>query len=99
MLQLRGRVRNRYAPVRRNQFVARENFRLEQALLRLEIIEVEPAVVAHPGGINVVVFARRLPVNYILARADERVAAGRAAGAKAFRFLQEPDAHLEAEIG
>src|SRR5205814_6526039 len=31
--------------------------------------------------------------------ADYGVAAGRTTGAEAFRFLQKPDAHLEAEIG
>ena len=63
-----------------------------------EIIEIEPAVVAHPAGIDGVVFARRLAVDHIFARADDGVATGRATGAEAFGFLQKPDAHLETEI-
>ena len=46
-----------------------------------------------------VVLARRLAINHILARADDRVATGRATRADAFRFLQKPDAHLETKIG
>ena len=46
-----------------------------------------------------IVLARRLPVNDVFARADDRVATGRATGADAFCFLQKPDAHLEPEIG
>src|SRR5262249_2947743 len=45
-----------------------------------------------------VVIARGLPVDHVLARANDRVAARRATGADAFGFLQKPDAHLEAEI-
>ena len=99
MFQLRGRMRNRRAPISRDEFVARKNFRLEKPLLRLEVIKVQPAVVAHPGGIHGVVLARRLAIDHIFASADDRVATRRAARAKAFRFLQEPDAHLESEVG
>ena len=63
-----------------------------------EIFVIEPAVVAHPGGVDGIVLARCLAINDVLAGADDRVAAGRATGADALRFLQKPDAHLEAEI-
>ena len=46
-----------------------------------------------------VVLARGLPIDYVLSRADDSVAACRTTGADAFGFLQEPDAHLKAEIG
>src|SRR6266550_865732 len=46
-----------------------------------------------------VVLARGLPVDHVLSRADDAVTACRTTGADAFGFLQEPDAHLEAEIG
>src|SRR5256714_6737900 len=46
-----------------------------------------------------IVFARRLPVNDVLARADEGVATGGATGADAFGLLQKPNPHLETEIG
>src|SRR5205807_4743498 len=58
-----------------------------------------PSVVAHPTGIDGIVLPRRLAINHVFARADDRVAAGRATGAETFRLLQKPDAHLEAEIG
>src|SRR4029077_12785623 len=38
-------------------------------------------------------------INHVFARADDGVATRRAAGAKAFRFLQKPDPHLEPEVG
>src|SRR5262249_17757183 len=43
--------------------------------------------------------ARSLPINDVFAGADNRVATGRAAGADAFGFFQEPNTHLESEIG
>ena len=80
------------------QLVFLAHHRLEQPAIALQVIEIEPAVVAHPAGIDGVVFARRLAINHVFARADDGVAAGRATRAKAFRFLQKPDAHFEAEI-
>ena len=75
-----------------------KDLRLEQTVLGFEVIEIQPAVIAHPAGIDRVVLARRLPINHILARADDGVAAGRATGADAFGFLQKPDPHLETKI-
>ena len=46
-----------------------------------------------------IVFAGRLPVDHVLATADDSVATGSATRADTFRFLQEPDAHLETKIG
>src|SRR2546423_9707860 len=99
MFQLRGGVRDRGVPVSRDQFVAGKNFGLKQTLFRLQVIEIQAAVVAHPTRIHSVVLARGLAINDIFARPDQRVATGGAARAKTFRFLQEPDAHLETEIG
>ena len=82
-----------------DEFVAGKNLRLEQPFVRLEVFEIQPPVIAHPGGIDGVVFARGLAINHVFARADDGVAAGGATRAETLRFLQEPDAHLEAEIG
>src|SRR5205807_5369043 len=71
----------------------------EQTIFGFEILEVESAVITHPTGVDVVIFSRRLPVNDILARSDDGVAASRATGADALGFFQKPDAHLETEIG
>jgi hypothetical protein len=46
----------------------------------------------------VIVFPRCLSVNDVFARADDGVATRRATRADAFRFFQEPDAHLETKI-
>ena|SRR5215469_13632825 len=46
-----------------------------------------------------IVLARGLPVDHVLSRTDDGVAARRATGADAFGFLQEPDAHLETKVG
>ena len=91
-------MRDRRVPIAWNQLVARKNFRLEQALLRLQVIEVQPAVIAHPIGIHGIVLAWGLAIDDVFARADHRVATSRATCAEAFRFLQEPDPHLETEI-
>ncbi|KAF5408111.1 MAG: hypothetical protein Udaeo2_17070 [Candidatus Udaeobacter sp.] len=76
-----------------------KDLRFEQTVLGFEIFEVESSVIAHPAAVHVIVLAWSLPVDHVLARADNTVAARRATGADAFRFLQEPDAHLEAKIG
>ncbi len=64
----------------------------------MDIVEPEPALVADPERVDRLVLARGLAVDRLLAAADERVATRGTAGAKAFRFLEEPDAHLKAEI-
>src|SRR6516162_2922874 len=46
-----------------------------------------------------IVFARRLPINDVFARSDDRVASSRATRADTFRLLQKPNTHLESEIG
>src|ERR1051325_5660606 len=99
MSQLQSDAFDGRVPFRGNEPIADQNTRLEQPVFRGDVIEVEPPVVAHPARVHVIVLARGLPVNHILARADDRVATGRAAGADTFRFLQEPDPHLETEIG
>src|SRR2546423_5020922 len=99
MFQLRGRMRDRGVPVSRDQSVAGKNFGLKQTLLRLQVIKIQAAVVAHPARIHGVVLARGLAVNDVFARADQRVATSGATRAKTFCLLQKPDAHLETEIG
>src|SRR5207245_829146 len=96
--QLQGGLGNRGLPVNRGQFLSGRDPRLEQSFFRFEITKIEPAVIAHPTRVDRIVLARRLAVDDILARADERVATGRATGADTFCFLQKPDAHLESEV-
>jgi len=47
----------------------------------------------------VIVLARRLAIDDVLASSDDCVAPRRATCADALRFFQEPDQHFEAEIG
>ena len=61
-------------------------------------MEIQPAVIAHPDGVDGVVFARRLAIHLVFARTDDGVAARRATCADALGFLEEPDAHLETKI-
>ena len=65
----------------------------------MQIIEIESAIIAHPAGVDRVILARRLPIDDIFACANDCVAAGRAACADTFGFLQKPDAHLKTKIG
>ena len=71
---------------------------LGQTIVTADPLVVEPACVAHPIAVDRIVPTRLVAVHPVFARADDRVAAGAAAGAKALGFLQEPDAHLEPEI-
>ena len=82
-----------------DQFSFRTDLRLEQPTLGLQIIEVQPTVIAHPTGVDRVVLTRRLAVDHIFPRADDGVAAGCAAGADALGFFQEPNAHFKTKIG
>src|SRR5882757_6209381 len=86
-------------PIGRDQSSFRTNLRLQQAPVGFEIFVIEPAIIAHPAGVNAIVLARRLTIDGVLASSDECIAPGRAACADALRFFQEPDPHLEAEIG
>ena len=91
-------LRDRALPITRRKFVSDADTRLQQTIVRFQIMKIEPAVVAHPNGIDRVVLARRLPINHIFARADDCVAAGRATRADTFGFLQKPDPHPETEV-
>src|SRR6478672_12220565 len=86
-------------PIGRDQSSLRPNLRLQQAAVGFEIFVIEPAVIAHPTGVNVIVLARRLAIDDVLASSDDCVAPSRAAGADALCFFQEPDSHFEAKIG
>ena len=80
------------------QLAVLAELRLHKAVFAVEITVVQASVVAHPIGIDRIVLPRGLADDFVLASADDRVAAGAAGGADAFSFVQEPDAHLEAEI-
>src|SRR5438552_4823451 len=75
------------------------NLRLKQTTVGFEIFVIEPAIVAHPTGVNVIVLARRLSINNVFSSSDDCVAPGRATCADALRFFQEPDTHFETEVG
>ena len=61
-------------------------------------MEVQTAVVAHPGGIHRIIFSGCLPENFVLPSADDRVATGPAARTDALGFFEEPDSHFESKI-
>src|SRR5262245_32497178 len=90
---------NRSWPIGRDQSSLRTNLRLQQAVLGFEIFVIKPAVIAHPTGVNVIVLARRLAIDDVLASSDDCIAPRRATCADALRLFQEPDAHFKAEIG
>ncbi len=64
----------------------------------IDIVKFQAAVVTHPVRINRVIFPGRLPVNFILPRADDRIATGPAARTDAFGFFEKPDSHFESKI-
>ena len=69
-----------------------------QPVLASNPLVIQPAVIAHPAGVDRVVLARLVAIDLLLPRPDDDVAARRAARAQALGFLEEPDAHLETEI-
>src|SRR6476661_6017700 len=90
---------NRSWPIGRDQSFPRTNLRLQQAAVRFEIFVIEPSIIAHPTGVNVIVLTRRLAIDDVLAGSDECIASRRATCANALRFFQEPDPHFETEVG
>src|SRR3954462_1671559 len=86
-------------PVGWDQPSLRANLGLQQAALRFQILVIEPAIIAHPTGVNVIVLAGRLTIDDVFPSSDDRVAPGRATCADALGFFQEPDPHFETEIG
>src|ERR1700757_4402489 len=86
-------------PISRDQSSLRTNLRLQQAVVSFEIFVIKSAIIAHPTAVNVIVLARCLAIDHVLASPDDRIAPGRATCADALRLFQEPDSHLEAKIG
>src|SRR6476620_10172874 len=86
-------------PVGWDQPSLRANLRLQQTVVRFEILVIQAAIVAHPTRVNVIVLAGRLTIDDVFASSDDRIAPGRATCADALRFFQEPDPHLETKIG
>src|SRR5262245_50006564 len=99
MSQLSSRVRDGSIPVRWDQFFAKENLGLKETSARLEVVKIEASVIAHPTGINGIVFAWCLAINNVFAGPNDRVAPRRATGTETLRLLEEPDTHLESKIG
>ena len=54
-------------PIRRDEPSFGTNLRLEQAAFGFEIFVIEPAVIAHPTGVNVIVLAWGLAIDHVLA--------------------------------
>ena len=73
--------------------------RIRHAVRGVDGLEKFAAGVGHPRVVHGVVLARRDAVDLTFARPDGRVRAGGGFGVDARRLLQEPDAHLEAEVG
>jgi len=86
----------RTRPFCRDLLAADERF--FEAVVAVEVVKIEPVAVRHPARIDEVIFARGDPVDDVLAARDEDVRAGAACDIDALGFLEEPDAHLEAEI-
>ena len=59
---------------------------------------IQATRIAHPRGVDRVVVARRVAVNFFFARTDQNIAARRATRADTLGFLEEPGAHLETKI-
>ena len=73
--------------------------RVRHAVRRVDGLEKFAARVGHPRVVHGVVLARSDAVDFTFAGPDGRVRAGGGFGVDARRLLQEPDAHLEAEVG
>src|SRR3954468_18548252 len=86
-------------PVGCDQPSLRTNLRLQQAGVRFQILVIQAAIIAHPTRVNVIVLAGRLTIDDVFASSDDCVASRRATCADALGFFQEPDPHLETEIG
>src|SRR5207248_4051983 len=95
---LERRLRDRCRPIYGDEFSFETNLRLQQTVFGFKIFEVESAVIAHPCGIDVIVLARCLPIDHVLAGPDDRVTPGGTARADTFCFFQKPDAHFESKI-
>src|SRR6476469_3973492 len=89
---------NRSRPIGWDQSSLRTNLRLQQTAVSFEIFVIEPAIIAHPTRVNVIVLARRLAIDDVLPSSDDCIAPCCAARADALRFFQEPDPHFETEI-
>ena len=81
-----------------DEFLTLPNLGGLKAIGGIYMVEIQPAVVAHPGGIHRIVFSGRLPENFVLPSANDGVAPGRATGTNALGFLEEPDTHFESKI-
>ena len=72
--------------------------RVRHAVRGVDGLEKFAARVGHPRVVHGVVLARRDAVDLTFAGPDGRVRTGGGFGVDARRLLQEPDAHLEAEV-
>ena len=72
--------------------------RLKPATFAYLLVE-DAAAVGHPGVVDSVILAGGDPVNHALPRPDRRVHPRARLGVDAAGLLQEPDAHLEPEVG
>src|SRR5205085_2425141 len=81
------------------RLAARSHATEQDAVLVVALVAHHPRV-AHPVLVHLHVVARAEAIDALIAGivVDQRVAAGRAAGADAGRALQEPHPRLEAEV-
>lgn len=71
---------------------------LGESGVAVDVMEIQAMRVWHPAGIDLVVLTRSDAVNFVFASPHRDVGAGAAVDVDGFGFLEEPDAHLEAEI-
>ena len=72
--------------------------RLGEAEVAIEVVEIEAVGIGDPAGIDVVVLPRGDAVDFVFAGVDDDIRSGAAGGVDGIGFLEEPDAHLEAEV-
>ena len=72
--------------------------RLGEPGVAIDVVEIEAMRIRHPAGIDLVVLTWSDAMDFVFASPNGDVGASAAVDVNGFGFLEEPDAHLEAEI-
>ena len=72
--------------------------RLCEPGVAIDVVEIEAMRIRHPAGIDLVVLTWSDAMDFVFASPNGDVGASAAVDVDGFGFLEEPDAHLEAEI-
>ena len=97
-LEFRGGGFQRVGPGDRAVLGAVLDERLGEAGLAVDVVEIQAVRIRHPARVHLVVLARGDAVDLVAAGPDGDVGAGAAVHVDGRGFLEEPDAHLEAEV-